>query len=110
MACYDNGQWFAQPDGGDFIRPIELEQVNTRELRHGDKVLVQIRSYPTRSQSARGTIVDILGKTGKTGLAGGDHLHFGIMINGLFVDPVEWWDDGWLKDNIQLKIEQVAAR
>lgn len=41
-----------------------------------------------------------VGRTGMTGLAGGDHLHFGIMIFNTFVDPVEWWDGGWIKNNI----------
>lgn len=43
---------------------------------------------------------DIIGKTGTTGLAGGDHLHFGMIIGGLQVNPVEWWDEHWIKDNI----------
>ena len=37
----------------------------------------------------RGTI---LGHTGATGLAGGDHLHFTTLVRGLPVNPVEWWD------------------
>ena len=40
-----------------------------------------------------------LGLTGKTGMAGGDHLHFSMLINGIFVNPVEWWDAQWLKIN-----------
>lgn len=43
---------------------------------------------------------DIIGKTGATGMAGGDHLHFGILIAGLEVTPLEWLDDHWIKDNI----------
>ncbi len=42
-----------------------------------------------------------LGLTGTTGLAGGDHLHFAILIHGEFVNPVEWWDPHWLKDQVQ---------
>ncbi|MDO9633208.1 MAG: M23 family metallopeptidase [Humidesulfovibrio sp.] len=42
----------------------------------------------------------IIGKTGTTGLAGGDHLHFGILISGVQVSPVEWWDEHWIKDNV----------
>lgn len=41
-----------------------------------------------------------IGNTGATGLAGGDHLHFGILISGVQVSPVEWWDEHWIKDNI----------
>jgi len=42
----------------------------------------------------------IIAKTGATGLAAGDHLHFGMIISGLQVSPVEWWDEHWIKDNI----------
>lgn len=38
--------------------------------------------------------------TGHTGMAGGDHLHFGILVDGIFVNPLEWWDESWLKLNI----------
>jgi murein DD-endopeptidase MepM/ murein hydrolase activator NlpD len=46
----------------------------------------------------------VLGKTGETGLAAGDHLHFGIYLNGLPVLPVEWWDQKWIDDNITPKL------
>ena len=45
-----------------------------------------------------------LGKTGETGLAAGDHLHFGIYLSGLPVLPVEWWDQKWIDDNITPKL------
>lgn len=47
----------------------------------------------------------ILGKTGETGLAAGDHLHFGVYLNGVAVLPVEWWDQKWINDNIQPKLD-----
>ncbi|MEF3697048.1 M23 family metallopeptidase [Desulfolutivibrio sp.] len=43
---------------------------------------------------------DILGNTGATGLAGGDHLHFGVIVHGVEVSPVEWWDQHWIDDNV----------
>jgi murein DD-endopeptidase MepM/ murein hydrolase activator NlpD len=52
----------------------------------------------------------ILGRTGSTGLAGGDHLHFGILIHHTFVNPVEWWDMNWINNNVLAKIEQVKSR
>lgn len=39
---------------------------------------------------------DILGYSGITGMAGGDHLHFSMLINGIFVTPKEWWDQHWI--------------
>ena len=43
----------------------------------------------------------VLGRTGTTGLAGGDHLHFAVNLQGEFVDPLEWWDPHWLKDQVE---------
>jgi murein DD-endopeptidase MepM/ murein hydrolase activator NlpD len=43
----------------------------------------------------------VVGKTGTTGLAGGDHLHFSMLLQGEFVDPLEWWDPHWLKDQLE---------
>jgi murein DD-endopeptidase MepM/ murein hydrolase activator NlpD len=45
----------------------------------------------------------ILGHTGATGLAGGDHLHFTTMVRGLPVNPVEWWDGKWIRDRVASK-------
>jgi murein DD-endopeptidase MepM/ murein hydrolase activator NlpD len=47
---------------------------------------------------------DVMGHTGISGLAGGDHLHFGILIGGQFVNPQEWWDPHWIADNVSKKI------
>jgi len=47
----------------------------------------------------------IIGKTGETGFAGGDHLHFGVYLDGVAVLPVEWWDAKWIADNITPKLE-----
>jgi len=40
---------------------------------------------------------DIIGRTGTTGMAGGDHLHFGILLSGLEVTPLEWLDNNWIR-------------
>jgi murein DD-endopeptidase MepM/ murein hydrolase activator NlpD len=41
-----------------------------------------------------------IGITGTTGLAAGDHLHYSVLIDGYFVNPVEWWDPHWFKDQV----------
>lgn len=46
----------------------------------------------------------IIGKTGATGMAGGDHLHFGILVSGIEVQPIEWWDPQWIDHNITSKL------
>jgi len=45
-----------------------------------------------------------LGKSGSTGLAGGDHLHFSMQVDGVQVNPIEWWDQHWIKDRILSKV------
>jgi len=52
---------------------------------------------------------DILGYTGSTGMAAGDHLHFSMLVRNTFVNPIEWWDDGWIKTNITDKIKDVQS-
>jgi murein DD-endopeptidase MepM/ murein hydrolase activator NlpD len=43
---------------------------------------------------------DDIAKTGITGLALGDHLHFGIVVQGIEVRPVEWFDQEWIRKNV----------
>jgi hypothetical protein len=52
---------------------------------------------------------DILGRTGISGLAGGDHLHFSMLIHDTFVNPVEWWDENWIQHNVLSKIKRTAT-
>ncbi len=44
-----------------------------------------------------------IGRSGMTGMAGGDHLHFTMLVNGHMVNPVEWWDAHWIEDRILRK-------
>jgi murein DD-endopeptidase MepM/ murein hydrolase activator NlpD len=51
----------------------------------------------------------VLGKTGETGLAVGDHLHFTTLLQGVPVLPKEWWDAKWIHDNIRPKLDGSDA-
>jgi murein DD-endopeptidase MepM/ murein hydrolase activator NlpD len=52
---------------------------------------------------------DTIGRTGSTGLAGGDHLHFSMLVHNTFVNPIEWWDASWIRNNITAKLEAVPS-
>lgn len=36
---------------------------------------------------------DLVGRVGSTGLATGPHLHWGVRVNGIYVDPLRWPPD-----------------
>jgi murein DD-endopeptidase MepM/ murein hydrolase activator NlpD len=45
-----------------------------------------------------------IGRSGQTGLAGGDHLHFTMLLDGIPINPIEWWDAHWIHDRITAKL------
>jgi murein DD-endopeptidase MepM/ murein hydrolase activator NlpD len=51
-----------------------------------------------------------LGRSGMTGLAGGDHLHFTMLVKGRMVNPVEFWDSHWLEDRVLRKLREAGTR
>lgn len=48
-----------------------------------------------------------LGRSGMTGMAGGDHLHFTMLVAGRMVNPIEWWDSHWIEDRILRKLKEA---
>ena len=50
-----------------------------------------------------------LGRSGMTGFAAGDHLHFTMLVNGQPVNPVEWWDQKWMQDRVFRKIAEAGG-
>ncbi|MCO6429789.1 MAG: M23 family metallopeptidase [Deltaproteobacteria bacterium] len=50
-----------------------------------------------------------IGRSGETGLAGGDHLHFEFRLREVPITPIEWWDAKWINDNIEGKLEELSA-
>jgi murein DD-endopeptidase MepM/ murein hydrolase activator NlpD len=51
----------------------------------------------------------VLGRSGMTGLAGGDHLHFTMLVHGRAVNPVEWWDAHWIDDRVTRKLREASG-
>jgi murein DD-endopeptidase MepM/ murein hydrolase activator NlpD len=73
---------------------------NTVVLDHGGG-LMSLYSHLSTIDVTEGQEIEkgqTLGRTGQTGLAGGDHLHFTTLIRGLPVNPIEWWDPAWVRD------------
>jgi hypothetical protein len=80
---------------------------NTVVIEHG-LGLFSLYSHLSSIQAKTGDRVtkgEVIGHTGATGLAAGDHLHFGMMVHNTFVNPIEWWDDHWIQDNITAKLK-----
>ena len=79
---------------------------NTVILDHGFG-LMTIYAHLSAISATEGQEVGrglVIGRTGATGLAAGDHLHFSTLLQGLPVDPSEWWDGHWVRDRVALKL------
>jgi murein DD-endopeptidase MepM/ murein hydrolase activator NlpD len=46
----------------------------------------------------------VMGQSGMTGMAGGDHVHFAMQLDGVQIDPKEWWDSHWIQDHIAKRV------
>jgi murein DD-endopeptidase MepM/ murein hydrolase activator NlpD len=49
-----------------------------------------------------------LGRSGSTGLAMGDHLHYEMLAHGISVTPLEWWDAKWIRDHVNLPLRSAG--
>jgi murein DD-endopeptidase MepM/ murein hydrolase activator NlpD len=47
----------------------------------------------------------VMGLSGMTGMAGGDHVHFAMQLDGVQIDPKEWWDAHWIKDHVVRRVD-----
>ena len=52
----------------------------------------------------------VIAHSGQTGLAGGDHLHFTMLLDGIPINPVEWWDPHWIHDRIEAKLQPYHSQ
>jgi murein DD-endopeptidase MepM/ murein hydrolase activator NlpD len=72
-------------------------------LDHGQGIS-SLYSHLSSIDTKAGTLVEkdqLIGHSGATGMAGGDHLHFSMLVHGIFVTPTEWWDQHWINVNIK---------
>jgi murein DD-endopeptidase MepM/ murein hydrolase activator NlpD len=47
----------------------------------------------------------VMGTSGQTGMAAGDHIHFAMQLEGIQIDPKEWWDPHWIKDHVAKRVD-----
>ena len=88
-----------KPDQGEVIavgngKVLEDGKVRPVDVKVGEQV-------------AKGRV---LGRTGATGLAMGDHLHFEVLVAGVSVTPLEWWDAKWIRDRINRPLKQAGLQ
>ncbi|HVS13766.1 MAG TPA: M23 family metallopeptidase [Thermoanaerobaculia bacterium] len=79
---------------------------NTVVLDHGFG-LMSLYAHLSSIEVEPGETVErgaTLGRTGETGLAGGDHLHFTVLQRGVPVNPDEWFDGAWIRNRIAAKL------
>ena len=67
---------------------------------HFSSIDVKVGDRVTKGQT--------IGRSGMTGLAGGDHLHFTMLVDGHPVNPVEWWDSHWIEDRVERKLREAG--
>ncbi len=99
------------------VRNADVEAANSGVVRfagdlgiYGNAVvidhglgLMSLYGHLSEVSVREGTAVrkgEVIGRTGSSGFAGGDHLHFGVLIHGVEVSPIYWWDPRWVKTQI----------
>lgn len=110
MASVKNDKIFLSNDGKIALSQ-QLGVYGKTMLVHHNFGLVSLYSHLQELQQEKNNEVkqgDILGLTGQTGWALGDHLHFGILVGGVAVRVAEWLDSNWIKNNITDIFENAA--
>ncbi|MDZ4784685.1 MAG: M23 family metallopeptidase [bacterium] len=111
LASVQNDSVLAAQDGTVLLAKDHGIYGNTVVLDHGlgisslyghlASILVNVGDKVSKGSS--------IGRSGQTGLAGGDHLHFEIRVRATPVNPIEWWDAKWIEDNIDGKVKKLLT-
>ena len=82
---------------------------NTVILDHGMGVQSLYAHLSSIGVSAGATVekAQEVGRSGMTGMAAGDHLHYTMLVSGRMVNPIEWWDAHWIEDRILRKLREA---
>ena len=90
---------------------LELAKTIVESVDYAEKVRKEEPKKEAKKENIYGVKVgdtvktgQIIGRTGTSGLAGGDHLHFGVLVGGVPVQPLEWLDPTWVKNNITSRL------
>ncbi len=84
------------------LRHLRKQRADRPRPRPDDALGPSLRDPVKEGQQVeRGAVI---GRSGSTGLAGGDHLHFTTLVHGLPVNPIEWWDGKWIRDRVSSKL------
>ena len=92
-----------------FYNDKKIDDQNHMGFDHGQG-LASLYGHLSSFSVAQGSVVkkgDVIAYSGRTGLANGDHQHFSILVHGIFVNPLEWWDARWIKNNITRKLDLI---
>ena len=92
-----------------YVRQSTMAQVfeNTESTARQYALVERARALGW-SDDAVEVIDEDLGRSGATGLAGGDHLHFTMMIGGHPVTAIDWWSEQWVEDRINRKLVEAG--
>lgn len=81
---------------------------NTIVIDHGYG-LQSLYAHLSSLESKKGDYVrkgQIIARSGMTGLAAGDHLHFSLLLHGVQINPIEWWDPDWVQSRISERLRK----
>jgi murein DD-endopeptidase MepM/ murein hydrolase activator NlpD len=111
LATNANNPIAASNDGEVILAEFFGIYGNTVVIDHGYGLLSLYGHMSSFAVKAGDTVKrgQTIGQSGATGLAGGDHLHFSMILQGEQVDAREWWDPHWIHDRIQAKLRQFGA-
>jgi len=99
----NNGKVLFVGDLGIYGTTVVIDHGMGLTSLYGHLSSTSVNEQDTVSQGAP------IGRTGITGLAGGDHLHFEIRLHNESISPFEWLDSHWIKDHIELPIQDIVS-